>query len=331
MAEILVYLDLPEGELSETGKGILSEAARLSGVLGRTWGAAVFGDVSPEALAAMAPYGVSSVTVIESSSAVADSLEAQGKLLAEAALDLGAAVLLLPHNDTGTALAPLLAAQMQAALLTEALAYERCGSDLKIRRPALGQQVTEARLWAGKGPLVLTMHPRVLSAVVLPTMRPGEACVTTRRSTGPATAGATRIVERIPPDPQTVDVTEAEVIFSAGLGCSDKSFAQLRELARLLNVSLGVTRPVYDLGWTGFERMIGQTGRTVTPRFYLALGISGSMHHVGGIKDSRRIVAVNHDAKAPIFPNADEGFVADQKEVLPHLLARAKSAIGGAQ
>ncbi len=120
------------------------------------------------------------------------------------------------------------------------------------------------------------------------------------------------------------------MIFSAGKGCDPATFEQLKELCTLLNVSFGVTRPVYDLGWTGFERMVGQTGRTVTPRLYVALGISGSMHHVGGIKDSRRIVAVNSDAKAPIFPNADEGFVADLKELLPRLLNRVKATIGGA-
>jgi electron transfer flavoprotein alpha subunit len=76
--------------------------------------------------------------------------------------------------------------------------------------------------------------------------------------------------------------------------------------------------------------MVGQTGRTVTPRLYVALGISGSMHHVGGIKDSRRIVAVNSDSKAPIFPNVDEGFVADLKELLPRLLKQVKARIGGA-
>ena len=103
-----------------------------------------------------------------------------------------------------------------------------------------------------------------------------------------------------------------------------------QELCRELNVSFGVTRPVYDLGWTGFERMVGQTGRTVTPRLYLALGISGSMHHVGGIKDSRRIIAVNNDPKAPIFANSDEGFVADLGDILPRLLARAKNRAGGA-
>jgi electron transfer flavoprotein alpha subunit len=330
MPEILVYIDLSEGELNETGKGTLSEAGRLAGVLGGEWGAAVFGGVSSEVLGAMAPYRVSALTVLDVPSEAIDSLEAQGKLLAEAAIDLGAAVVLLPHNDSGAALAPLLAVEMRAGLITEALAFERCGEGLKIRCPVLGHQVTESRIWDGKGPLVLTVHPKVLSAVVLPSMQRCEPRVAVRRADAPALPGATRIVERIPPDPQTVDVTEAEVIFSAGLGCSEKSFEQLRELTRLLNVSLGVTRPVYDLGRTGFERMIGQTGRTVAPRFYLALGISGSMHHVGGIKDARKIVAVNIDSKVPIFPNADEGFVADVEKVLPLLLQRVKSAMGEA-
>jgi electron transfer flavoprotein alpha subunit len=138
------------------------------------------------------------------------------------------------------------------------------------------------------------------------------------------------VIGRIPPDPQTVDLTEAEVIFSAGKGCDPTTFEQLKELCRLLNVSFGVTRPVFDLGWTGFERVVGQTGRTVTPRLYVALGISGSMHHVGGIKDSRRIVAVNTDSKAPIFPNSDEGFVADLRELLPRLLDQVKARVGGA-
>jgi electron transfer flavoprotein alpha subunit len=90
-----------------------------------------------------------------------------------------------------------------------------------------------------------------------------------------------------------------------------------------------VTRPVYDLGFAEFERMVGQTGKTVAPRFYLALGISGSMHHLGGIKDSKKIVAVNLDSKAPIFPNSDEGFVADLRQVLPLLVERVKAAAGG--
>jgi electron transfer flavoprotein alpha subunit len=191
--------------------------------------------------------------------------------------------------------------------------------------------VAETRTWDGSRPLVITVPVRSLSQVLLPSLKAATPVVATWNPDQLANGTTTTITRRIPPDPQTVDLTEAEVIFSAGKGCDPATFAQLKELCQLLNVSFGVTRPVFDMGFTGFERMVGQTGRTVTPRFYLALGISGSMHHVGGIKDSRRIVSVNSDPKAPIFANSDEGFVADLKEVLPRLLALAKSAAGGAQ
>ena len=191
-------------------------------------------------------------------------------------------------------------------------------------------RISETTLWDRSRPLVITVPPRSLSQVLMATVRPTSPSVSTWTPVAPLPAAAATITGRIPPDPQTVDLTEAEVIFSAGKGCDPTTFEQLKELCRLLNVSFGVTRPVYDLGWTGFERMVGQTGRTVTPRLYVALGISGSMHHVGGIKDSRRIVAVNSDARAPVFPNVDEGFVGDLKEVLPRLLKQVKAGIGGA-
>jgi electron transfer flavoprotein alpha subunit len=166
--------------------------------------------------------------------------------------------------------------------------------------------------------------------VVLPSIQPGKVQVEHWQPSVALVKGGARILERIPADPQTVDVSEAEVMVSAGLGCSIEGFSQIKELTRLINASVGVTRPAYDRGYTDFERMVGQTGKTVAPRFYLALGISGSMHHIGGIKDSKRIVSVNIDPKAPIIANSDEAFVADLREVVPLLIERVKSSTGGA-
>jgi len=326
--EVLVFVDLAAGELDDAGKGSLSEASRLAKTLGGSWSAIAFAPAEPAPLGDFAPYGTPALTLIEAPE-VAEFLEAQGKLLAQAAQDRGARLLLLPHNDLGAALAPLLAAELQAALFTEALGYQRDGDALQLSRATLGVQVVETKLWTGATPLVLTVHPRILSAVVLPSMQQNTPELLRWQSPQPLTTGPTRILERIPPDPQTVDVSEAEAIISAGLGCNAESFAQVEELARLLNTSLGVTRPVYDLGRAGFERMVGQTGKTVAPRFYLALGISGSMHHLGGIKDSKKLISVNLDPKVPIFPNSDEGFVADLRDVLPLLIERVKSATGG--
>jgi electron transfer flavoprotein alpha subunit len=328
--EILVFVDLPAGELDDAGRGILAEASRLAKTLGGAWSALCFAGARADALSAMAPYGVDKITLIEGPAGLADSLGQQSQLLAAVIREQGAALLLLPHHDLGETLAPLLAAQLDAALFTEAIAYRLDEKVLTLTRHVLGAQVAENQTWSGGTPLVLTINPRILSPVVLPGVQPGQARTESWQSSAPLPSGTTRIVERIPADPQTVDVAEAEVMISAGLGCDSKGFAQVQELTRLLNASLGATRPAYDLGYTDFERMVGQTGKTVAPRFYLALGISGSMHHLGGIKDSKRVVAVNIDSRAPIFPNSDEGYVADLREVLPLLLQRVKSITGGA-
>lgn len=329
--KILVFVDLPGGELDETGRGLLSYGSRLAGILDSPWSAVTPTAPEGEHVAGFGAYGVPAITCIAGGENALDTPALLGIILARLASESVAKVIVLPHNDLGATLAPVIAATLDAAILTEVVTARRREEGLRLSRQALGGRVAETKEWDGSRPLVITVPTRSLSQVLMPTVRPGTPALTVWHPVSLPTSVAAQITERIPPDPQTVDLTEAEVIFSAGKGCDQATFEQLKELCRLLNVSFGVTRPVYDLGWTGFERMVGQTGRTVTPRVYLALGISGSMHHVGGIKDSRRIVSINSDAKAPIFANSDEGFVADLKEVLPSLLERVKAAVGGAQ
>lgn len=328
--KILVFVDLPGGELDETGRGLLSYGTRLAGTLDASWCAAVA--VAPDSiqLAAFGAYGTPTIIRMEAAETLLDTPGLLGKHLAGLARDEGATVIILPHNDLGASLAPVVAHELDAALMTELVTVRQSTDGVRLSRTALGVRVAETRLWDGTRPLVATVPPRNLSQVLMPTVRPASPSLATWRTAAPLSGAAATITGRIPPDPQTVDLTEAEVIFSVGKGCDPATFDQFKELCKLLNVSFGVTRPVYDLGWTGFERMVGQTGRSVAPRLYVALGISGSMHHVGGIKDSRRIVAVNRDVKAPIFPNVDEGFVADLKELLPRLLSRVKAVTGGA-
>jgi electron transfer flavoprotein alpha subunit len=285
---------------------------------------------SSDQLSVFGEYGTPTITCIAGGEALQDTPALLGQSLAQLAQDELAAVVVTPHNDLGSTLAPVVAHQLDAALMTELVTVQQGADGVRLSRSALGVRVAETRLWDCSRPLVVTVPLRSLSQVLLATVRPSAPSVAIWRPAAAASCATTRVIGRIPPDPQTVDLTEAEVIFSAGKGCDPTTFEQLKHLCKLLNVSFGVTRPVYDLGWTGFERMVGQTGRTVTPRLYVALGISGSMHHVGGIKDSRRIISVNLDAKAPIFPNSDEGYVADLKELLPRLLDRVQARIGGA-
>jgi len=328
--KILVFVDLPGGELDETGRGLLSYGARLAGTLDAPWGVVTPSVPVGEHLAAFGKFGTPVITCMTGGEALLDTPVLLGKRLAKLALDELATVVILPHNDLGATLAPVLSHELDAAIMTELITVKQSTDGVRLSRKSLGVRIAETKLWDCTRTLVATVPLRSLSQVLMPTVRPTTPSIGFWNATEEPDGPTTRVIGRIPADPQTVDLTEAEVIFSVGKGCDPATFEQFQELCRLLNVSYGVTRPVYDLGWTGFERMVGQTGRTVTPRLYVALGISGSMHHVGGIKDSRRIVSVNLDAKAPIIPNTDESFVADLKEVLPRLLTQVKAANGGA-
>jgi electron transfer flavoprotein alpha subunit len=328
--KILIFVDLPEGELDETGRGLLSYGARLAGIVGSAWSVLVPVPPSEEARADFARFGTPAVAILEDGAYLLDAPAHLGRSLASVAEELGTTLLLLPHNDLGATLAPVAAAYLGAALLTEVVAAKKSAGGVELSRQLLGVRLAETRNWDGSAPLVLTVPSRALSQVLMATVRPSQPVYSEAAPTTAPSGATALVIGRTPPDPQTVDLSDAEVIFSAGKGCDPATFGQLQELCRLLNVSCGVTRPVFDLGWTGFERMVGQTGRTVTPRLYLALGISGSMHHVGGIKESRTIVSVNLDPKAPIFPNSNEGYVADLKEILPRLIDRAKNSLGGA-
>ncbi len=332
--EVLVFAGRPEGGLDDADRGILNEGGKLAALLGAAWAAACFPvpeNLEADGEDAFGVYGTPEVVTLEADRPLGDYPDAQAEALAQAARARGTGVILLPHNDLGATLAAGVSHAMGAALFTEAIQLDRGEEGVLLYRRALGERAVEARLWDGGSPLVLTLDPRRLSAVALPSVQATEPVAATLQVSLPTSAFHKRVTERIPPDPQTVDVSEAEVIFCAGKGFDAQTFEQFRELARLLNASLGVTRPVYDLGWAGFERMIGQTGKTVAPRFYLGMGISGSMHHVGGIKDSKRLISLNIDAKAPMFPNSDEGFVADVREVLPLLLDKVRAQAAGAR
>ncbi len=141
----------------------------------------------------------------------------------------------------------------------------------------------------------------------------------------PVAQSRVRRLEVIAPDARSVDLVHARRIVAAGAGsASDDLLATVSELADLLEGSVGTTRPVVDDGRLPKERLIGQTGRSVTPELYLALGISGSPHHLAGVRKAERVLSVNRDVRAPIFQFSDVGYVADLELVLPGLVKMIK-------
>jgi electron transfer flavoprotein alpha subunit len=259
---------------------------------------------------------------------------------AEAAQTQSLAVL-VQDGDIGRRLAPLIALRlgtgavlgcsdvMTAARTASPDAAEAgAGAPLTFVKPVYGGWL-EQEVVAAKGFVpVVTLD---LAGVEFPESAVGEAIAALARAEtlsvpNDSAAGSTprvRHLETIPPDARSVDLTHAKRIVAAGMGtASDSLLAAVHKLADLLEGSVGATRPMVDEGRLPKERLIGQTGRTVTPDLYLALGISGSPHHMAGVRKADRVLSINRDTRAPIFQFSDVGYVADLEEVLPALVAK---------
>jgi len=223
-------------------------------------------------------------------------------------------------------LAPRLAILLETGLVSGCAAMELSNQDCPVfYRYVYGDQLYQEISVSSEGIILVTMDSRVLN--ITPLSKAGS--VKTLEIESKPSPGIIKIrhIDFLPADYKNVDVSEADVIVSAGMGAvSEDLFPLVEELAGLIEGTIGTTRPVIDEGKITRERMIGQTGKVVSPDFYLALGISGATHHTGGIQDSRRIASINNDPQAAIFSNSDVGIAADLREVLPVLIEKIKQA-----
>jgi len=311
----------PEGDsFDPTAQVLLAEGARLAAGLGARLRAVTW---SPRPDATM--------------ESVADAL-------ASRAAGMQAVAVLLADTDTGRDLAPLVAFRLGSGAVlgcSDAMVRDRQIGPGISERPGLvfvkpvygGWLEEEIEPTAGTTP-VATLD---LTGIEGPQPAPGGLPLPEVLEVSEAGTMAWSAVHRlglIPPDPGSVDLVHARRVVTAGSGgATEELLAGVRELAALLGGSVGATRPVVDDGVLPKERLIGQTGRTVSPELYVALGVSGSPHHVAGVRSAGKVLAVNRDVRAPIFQFADVGYVADLNVVLPGLVRKIKEwrdARGGA-
>ncbi|MBN1628852.1 MAG: electron transfer flavoprotein subunit alpha/FixB family protein [Thermoleophilia bacterium] len=301
---LLVVVEPPREGLESSAAVLLAEAARLGARL----------DVDVRSVTWPPEPGIESETL-----AVA---------VAEAALRAQAVVVLVADTDLGRQLAPLVARRLGSG------AVVGC-TDVRVDH---GWPVFVKPVYSGWLEQEIAPAAGTITVVALDLAGMAESAAET--ASGAASKALpspevlaveasqqprVRSLEVTPPDPASVDLVYATRIVAAGSGgVSPELLAAVDELAALLGGSVGATRPVVDDGYLPKERLIGQTGRTVAPELYMALGVSGSPHHVAGVRAAEKIVAINRDVRAPIFQFADVGYVADLEEVLPALVRRIK-------
>ncbi len=244
--------------------------------------------------------------------------------LQDAIAQLSPTYVLLPHTYQTRDFAPKLAARLDRAIITDVVAIKRAGSDTAFVRPMFQGKLTADVVPQGQPPHFVTFQ---IGAYRIDQAVKGSAPAPVRALTVNLDASAIRQKPDAPfqQAKQAVDLSQAERIVSVGRGIKEQANIKVaEELARALGAELAASRPICDSGWLPMERQVGSSGQTVAPKLYLALGISGAIQHLVGMKGANTIVAINKDPDAPIFEIADYGIVGDLFEIVPAMIDALK-------
>ncbi|MBI2955320.1 MAG: electron transfer flavoprotein subunit alpha/FixB family protein [Chloroflexi bacterium] len=325
MNEILVLAEHRRGELREITFDLIARGRQLAEKAGAELVAVVLGRGTDGFCATLAQYA-DRVLVVEDDALRDFNSEPYQAVLAQLISERQPLLTLIGHTACGLDLAPSLAVQLDAALVTDCLEVEIDGGKLTAVRPAYGGRV-RASLQAREA----THRIATIQAGNAPSPRARDSAGEIVKLQSPLAEEMAykKLLEYVDTAAGEIDISQSEIIVSVGRGIGDpKNITLVEDLANALGGVLACSRPVVDKKWLPKARQVGISGKTVHPKLYLAIGISGAFQHVTAIKGAGMVVAINKDPKAPIFRVADYGIVGDLFAVVPTLkekIARAKA------
>jgi electron transfer flavoprotein alpha subunit len=269
-------------------------------------------------------YGADRIVTLTNPAFTQYAPEACAQALADRAKQGGYRTIVFAASATGKDLAPRVAAKLGVAVAADLTDLAVDGGGVVVTRPVYaGKALLKVKV--SSQPAVLSLRPNVFT----PVERPKAGAAETIAVTVPAGRVVVREIKAAPAG--TLDVAEAQVIISGGRGLKEPAnFKVLEELARAFGgqAAVGASRAVVDAGWRAHADQVGQTGKTVSPSLYIAVGISGAIQHLAGMRTSKVIVAINKDKDAPIFKVADYGVVGDLFEIVPKLTEEIRKLHG---
>ena len=322
MANILVYTLHYEGAINKNSLGAVSEGARLAGELGGEAHVIMLGENIPQELAAsLGSYGASKVLVASGPEGLAQPVvDAMAKAITDG--DYGYA--LFGGGLLGFEIGAGLAARLGAGVVMEVTAVRAVDGELVAERPILGDSAISEIKYRSPVGIVIGR----LNAFEARQPGGGDAAVEQLAFELSAHAGQATMLVRGEQRGADVDIEGADILIAGGRGLGKaEGFELCEELAQAFggNSAVAATRAVVDAGWYPYAAQIGQTGKTVAPKLYLAAGISGAIQHKVGMQSSENIVAINKDSNAPIFEFSDLGIVGDLNKILPKLTEAVKA------
>ena len=322
MADVLAFAEQRDGQLRGAARETVSAAATLAAELGGSAHALVLGGPDLGDLGELGGFGAASIQV-GAHEALADyNPEAYAPVVAERIRAGDYVAVIFPASILGKDLAPRVAAHLDVPLATDVTGLEVADGELHVIRPMYAGKAF-ARVTLDATPALVSIRPNVFQ----PMEREADGTVEAFEPQVDAGALRIRVRERKGSSGDALDVAEATIIVSGGRGMkAPDNWHLLEDLRDAIGdgTALGASRAVVDAGWRPHAEQVGQTGKTVAPKLYVAVGISGAIQHLAGMRTSQTIVAINKDPDAPIFNVADYGIVADLFDVVPRLTEEVK-------
>ncbi len=317
---VLVFIDHSEGQIKKASLEALSYGAALAGQLGVPAEGILLGTVTVD-LGGLGKYGVTKVH--QAAQDGLNHLDAQlyAKIIAEAATESGATVLVFSNNLSGKAVAPRVAARLKAGLVSGAVAMADTTNGFVVKKNVFSGKAF-AHISLNTAIKVIALNPNSYA------VKEGEGSAIVAPLNSKAEAAKVKVVSTTQASGQ-VPLTEAEIVVSGGRGLKGpENWGMIEELAKVLGAATACSRPVADAHWRPHHEHVGQTGIAIAPNLYIAIGISGAIQHLAGVNRSKVIVVINKDPEAPFFKAADYGIVGDAFEVVPKMTEAVKKLKG---
>jgi electron transfer flavoprotein alpha subunit len=327
---VWVYAEWREGEIHKVSHELLSSGRVLADKRGVDLCAVLLGSgIDIDTASEFIAYGADTVYVVDRPELAHFTDEIYAKALTELVNRKHPEILLAGATSIGRSFIPRVAASLRTGLTADCTELDMSDDGLLLQtRPAFGGNIMATIICPNRRPQMATVRPKVMKPVKLDghqgrveKVELPDECFT----------GRVEVLEVIPEQDKTARLTEADVIITGGRGLGKaENFALVEELALLVNGAVGASRGAVEEGWIPPSHQVGQTGRTVAPTLYMAVGVAGAIQHLVGMQGSQVIVAVNKDPDAPIFDVATFGIVADLFKFIPAFVERVRRERGEA-
>jgi len=326
MRGVIVYVEQEQGKTRRIGAEMCSKGAELAGGLGGASTALVLGKGASNAAAALKETPIDVIVVGEDVPVDSFLVDPAVDALETLAREAGPSLILLPASNAGKDIAARVAVRLGAGIITEATEISVSDGSVVVQSPKFGGTVVSTIGFKNSDYGVIVCRPNSFAA----RKQSGKGEI---KQVGAASRKtySSQIVEAVAQEAGKLGVDEASVVVSGGRGLGGpEHFDIIEQLADAFGGAVGASRAVVDAGWISHGHQVGQTGKTVSPQLYIAVGISGAIQHKVGMRSSGLIVAINKDANAPIFEFCDFGVVGDLFQIVPALTALVKERKGGA-